>query len=71
MNAIEEFCDKRKITKAVEAAFVTYCRSTYAQKFQMKDGETIKSVVEKMTSEQVSDAWMSFVSEFRELLSYT
>lgn len=71
ITAIEEFCEKRRITKTIQDAFVAYCRSTYALKFQMKDGDTIKSVVDRMTAEQVSDAWMSFVSEFRELISYT
>lgn len=68
MNAIHEFCEKRKITKTIESAFISYCKTDYAQKFELKDGDTVARIVSNMNPEQLEQAWLSFVSELKNLL---
>jgi len=69
MNAIQSFCEERKITKRIENAFVTYCRSTYSQRFTMNEnGETVKLVVDRMTDKQVLEAWLEFVNELKSVV---
>lgn len=63
MNELRKFCADRKIPASMEDAFLVYCRSEYAQEYLLKkDGDTIKLVLEKMTQEQVLDAWNKFLS---------
>jgi hypothetical protein len=70
MNPIKEFCEKRKITKTIESAFSAYCKTDYAQRFDLKEGDTIARIVANMTAGQVEHAWLCFVSELKELLVY-
>jgi hypothetical protein len=68
MNAIQEFCEKRKITKNIESAFVSYCKTDYTQRFQLREGDTVARLIANMNKEQVEDAWQDFVREFKSLL---
>jgi hypothetical protein len=68
MNAIQHFCEQRKITKTIKSAFIAYCKTDYAHRFDLKEGETIQRIIEGMTPDQVEHAWLSFVSEFKGLL---
>lgn len=70
MNALRNFCEQRKITKTIESAFSAYCKTDYAQRFEMREGETIQRIVANMTTEQVEHAWLCFVSELKDLLVY-
>jgi hypothetical protein len=70
MNSIQKFCKKRKITKQIEDAFTTYCRSVYATRFLInKDGDTIQQIVSKMTEEEVKKAWGEFVLDLKASIS--
>lgn len=69
MNTIEEFCSQRQVTKAIEDAFMAYVRSSYATRFEMKNGETVKMIVQKLTAAQVEDAWLEFVRELKNSLT--
>lgn len=66
MNEIQIFCESRGVPQTMEDAFITYCKSDYAQKYLLKkDGDTIKLVLEKMTQEQVLDAWNKFLTDIK------
>lgn len=70
MNAIQKFCEERKITKTIQDAFEAYCRSAYAERFDLLgSGDTVKSIINKLTIKQVEDAWRSFVLDFKKSLS--
>jgi hypothetical protein len=69
VNAIREFCEQRKITKTIESAFTSYCKTDYAQRFDLKEGDTIQRIITNMDEKQVLDAWGCFVSEFRDVLA--
>lgn len=69
MNSITKFCIQRKISKSLEDAFLAYARSTYSQKFNLKNGETMKFAVERLNDAEVQDAWQDFVSDFKNYLS--
>jgi hypothetical protein len=68
-TTIREFCQERKLTQQIEDAFVMYCRSTYAQRFALRNGETVQSLVNKLNRSQVSEAWNEFVREMKDYLS--
>ena len=62
---------EKGLSQEMEDAFVMFCKSTYAGEYLLKkDGETIKMRLEKMTREQVLDAWNKYLSELRNLLPF-
>lgn len=66
MNTLDEFCDKKCLPDNFRKAFITYCKSLYGSKFNMKDnGETIKNFIAHMTDEQLNAAWMDFIMDFK------
>ena len=71
MNSISDFCEKRKIPIKIESAFRAYCKTDYAQRFALKEGETIAKIVANLTDAQVLDAWDGFVVEFMKTLPQT
>lgn len=68
MSAISDFCEKRGISPALEEAFTMYCRSLYAGKFSLGNGDTVKSIVSKMTEDQVLEAWVEFVKDLKSVI---
>lgn len=68
MNTIREFCEERKLTKQIEDAFIVYCRSTYAQRFQLRDGQTVQMLVNNLNREKVEEAWGLFIGEMKQFL---
>lgn len=68
MNAIRDFCEERKITKTIESAFLAYCKTEYALRFELKEGDTIAKLVANLTPEQTQDAWNRFVLDFKDAL---
>lgn len=68
-TTIKEFCSERKVTKQIEDAFIMYCRSTYAQRFLLANGDTVQSLVSKLNRAQVEEAWSEFVSEMKGYLA--
>ena len=68
-TAITEFCEERGIPDNLKDSFTAYLRTAYAEKFLMRrDSETVHMVVAKLTGEQVAQAWLMFVREFRRYL---
>ena len=69
MKAIQEFCEKNKISRRIESAFTSYCRTTYALRFELREGDTVARVIATMNEEQVKQAWNSFVTELKDVLT--
>lgn len=69
MENISKFCEARMIDPKLEEAFTAYIRSEYASKFSLRNGETTKMVVSKLTIEEVGDAWNEFVNSFKKYLA--
>lgn len=67
-TAIQEFCNNRKITKSIESAFLAYCKTSYALRFELHEGDTVSKIVANLTPEQVLDAWNRFVLDFKDVL---
>jgi len=70
-NSIHEFCEKRNIPIKIESAFRAYCKTDYALKFELREGDTVAKLVSNLTNEQILDAWNCFVVEFRRILPET
>lgn len=68
MNSITKFCINNHISKGLEDAFFAYCRSTYAKKYGLKNGPTMKFAIEKLNDNEVMDAWKDFVIEFKNFI---
>lgn len=69
MRNLDDFCDKKNISPHMKEAFQAYLRSSYAQKFYMNNGETVKLVVGKMNDQELESAWVEFVSDFKKFIS--
>ena len=68
MNSIQKFCEDRKISNPLESAFIAYCKTGYAQRFELMEGDTISKIVSNLTDEQVLDAWNCFIVELKKVL---
>ena len=71
MKNIDDFCDTRGVSIHMKEAFLAYLRSTYAQKFMLSNGESTKLIVAKMNDDELKQAWTSFVTDFKNLISST
>lgn len=69
MDNISKFCESRLIDPKLEEAFTAYIRSDYAGKYSLRNGETTKLVVSKLTMEEIADAWNDFVNHMKQFLS--
>lgn len=69
MKNISDFCEKKGITSNMQEAFIAYVRSDYAHKYYVSNGETLRLVVSKLTMEEVEEAWLSFVTDFKNYLT--
>lgn len=69
-SPISEFCDARGITGQVKSAFGAYIRASYAEKFHMNEsGETVHVVMNRMSQEDLADAWLDFVKDLASYLT--
>jgi len=67
-SSLTKFCESRGISDKLKTAFGAYLRSVYADKYHMKEsGETIHFIINKMSEEDLSDAWQDYV---RDLAAY-
>lgn len=66
MNSIQQFCEKRKISHPIESAFTAYCKTAYALRFELKEGDTISKIISNLTDEQVLDAWNRFILDLKD-----
>lgn len=69
MKNIDDFCEKKGIATNMQEAFMAYVRSDYARRYFLSNGETVKLVVSKMNDEEIEEAWVDFVSEFKRYLA--
>jgi hypothetical protein len=68
MSELSRFCEERKLTKEMADAFVMYCRSAYSSQYALKNGETVKGIVDKLTRDEVLSLWQNFVVDFKNTL---
>lgn len=69
MNNLEKFCEARGVSKGMTDAFIAYCRFAFGRQYElMKDGDTVKLILSKMSEEQVEQAWKEFVNDFSKTL---
>ena len=66
---ISVFCEKRMMNKKIEEAFAMYCKASFADSYNVKeDGDTINSLILRMTEQDVENMWNGFVLDFRDAL---
>ena len=64
------FCDDRGMSERIKLAFGMYIRTTYAQKYRIKEtGETIHLIMGKLSQEDLAAAWQDFVKDLAEHLN--
>jgi hypothetical protein len=69
-SPLSEFCDARGISGQIKSAFGAYIRSVYSQKFLMSEsGETVHLIVNRMSQEDLDDAWQDFVKDLAKYLT--
>ena len=69
MTEIQKFLKSKGAPQNIEDAFLAYCKTTYAGKFDMnRNGNTIQAFINKMTPYQVREAWNDFLREMRDYL---
>lgn len=69
-SPITIFCDNLGITGQIKSAFSAYIRAMYAEKFHMNEsGETIHVVMNRMSQEDLADAWQDFVRDLAKHLT--
>jgi hypothetical protein len=57
------------MNKKIEEAFAMYCRVSFAEAYEIKqDGETVYSLILRMTNQDVENMWSGFVLDFRDAL---
>jgi hypothetical protein len=69
LDNISKFCEGHRIDPKLEEAFTAYIRSDYAGKYSLRNGETTKLVVSKLTMEEVGEAWNDFVNHMKQFLT--
>lgn len=69
-SPISDFCDNRGITGQIKSAFSAYIRAVYADKYNMKEsGETVHVILNRMSQEDLADAWQDFVKDLAKHLT--
>lgn len=68
-NELNKFLNERNITDPIRSAFIAYCKSLYSSRYLFKaNGDTVKLFLDRMTEEQVKDAWVTFSSDLMNTL---
>lgn len=63
-NHVSNFCEKKGLPNHLEQAFISYCQSLYASRYEMKPtGETIRKFVSEMKETEIQDAWLNFIQD--------
>lgn len=69
-SPLSEYCESRGISGQIKNAFGAYIRATYADKYKMAEsGETIHLILNKMSQEDLEDAWQDFVRDLAKHLT--
>ena len=69
-SPLSEFCDKRGISGQIKSAFGAYIRAQYYDKFRISEtGETAHLILNKMSEDDLSDAWKDFVKDLSKYLT--
>lgn len=68
-SPITNFCENKGIPRNMRDAFGAYVRTTYANRFDVAgDTDTIRLLVNRLSDEQMEQAWNEFVSDMRKAL---
>lgn len=69
-SPLTQFCEGRGISKQIQQAFGAYIRTYYAEQFRMSaDGETVHLILNRMSEDDLNDAWQSFVKDLAKYLT--
>lgn len=61
---VSQFCERIGLPIHIEQAFISYCQSLLASRYEMKPtGDTIKKFVAEMNENEILDAWQNFVRD--------
>jgi len=69
MQAIRDFCKKRKLGKKLEDAFVAYCKASVGDYFSIKSNETVTGLLVKFTDKEIENLWNKFVLDLRDSIT--
>lgn len=53
----------------LKEAFAAYISSSYAAKFSLRNGETTRRIISKLTLEEVGEIWNLFVNDLKKYLT--
>ena len=68
-STISEFCEGRGIPENIRDAFSAYMRSVYADRYMLRhDTDTVRIMINRLTEEQLEQAWLEFVQDLKRFL---
>ena len=68
MYILNEFCKKRKIPNKIRDSFITYCKSTVSEAYNIGKGETTTGILLNIKEDEIERMWLNFISELRQSL---
>lgn len=69
ITPVTKFCEERRMGKNLTDAFSAYCRSSLAARFELsREGDTITSLVLRMTEDDVEKLWKRFILDLKDTL---
>ncbi len=69
MYKIKEFCEKRRIPKKIQDAFIAYCKASVSDYYQIKSNETVTGLLVKFNEEEIESLWNKFVIDLRDSIT--
>ena len=69
MNTIREFCENRKCNKRITDAFISYCRASVSDYYQIGNGQTVTGILMSFNESELEKMWSEFVLELKSVLS--
>ena len=68
-SPVSEFCEEKGIPPNIKEAFSAYLRRVYADRFALRgDTDTIRIMVNRLTHEQLEQAWLEFIQDLKRFL---
>lgn len=69
MTPIAQFCENKGIKGKIREAFNAYVRASFADRYEIyQEGDTVSSLISKMTQEDVANLWSRFILDLRDTL---
>ena len=63
MEEIQKFCRKHQIPDKIERAFVTYCKISMKEYFDLSGNESATGLLNKLTEKEVKMMWGKFSND--------